>query len=140
MSDVYIENISRKIIYFIKKEDYPIAGDYFMDLCHYGIEIGNEMLVFLSSELSDIYRNSLLRVKEYIDEIDVKFIEELKSKTFKLIEYMSDVPSELNSEKSIEIFEMLKFIVYHGERIQYEATKRERARLISKRHVSVRYD
>lgn len=140
MSDVYIENISRKIIHFIKKEDYPIAGDYFMDLCHYGIEIGNEILVFLSSELCDIYRNCLLRVKENIDEIDVKFIEELKSKTFKLIEYMSDVPSELNREKSIEIFEILKFIVYHGERIQYEATKRERARLISKRHVSVRYD
>ena len=135
MSDVYIENISRKIRNYIKNDEYPIAGEYFMDLCHYGIEIGNDMLVFLSSELSDIYRNSLLRVKEYIGEIDVKFVEELKSKTFKLIEYMSDVPSELNSEKSIEIFEMLKFIIYHGERIQYELRKKERAQYISKRRL-----
>lgn len=135
MSDLYIENISRKIRDHITKEEYPIAGEYLMDLCHYGIEIGNDMLVFLSSELSDTYRNSLLRVKEFIDKIDVKFIEEIKSKTFKLIEYMSDVPSELNSEKSIEIIEMLKFIIYHGERIQYELTKRERARLMSKRRL-----
>ncbi len=135
MKDVYIENVSRKIIYFIKKEEYPIAGEYFLDLSHYGIEIENDVLVLLSSELSDIYRNSLLRVKEDIDKSDVIFVEELKSKTFKLIEFMSDVPSELNSEKSIEIFEMLKFIIYHGERIQYEWMKRERARLISRRRL-----
>ncbi len=140
MSDLYIENISKKIKDHITKEEYPIAGDYFMDLCHYGIEIGNDTLVFLSSELSDIYRNSLIRVKEYIDESDVIFVEELKSRTFKLIEFISDMPEILNSEKSIEIFEMLKFIIYHGERLQYEWMKREQARVISKRRLKIKYD
>lgn len=135
MIDVYIENIARKIRDFIKKEEYLIAGEYFMDLCHYGIEIGNQMLVFLSSELGDIYRNSLLRVKEYGDESDVKFVEELKSETFKLIEFISDMPENLNSEKLIEIFKMLKFIIYHGERLQYEWRKKETARYIRKRRL-----
>ena len=135
MKDVYIENVSRKIIYFIKNEDYPIAGEYFIDLCHYGIEIGNEMLVFLSSELSDIYRNSLIRVKEYSDKSDDVFVEELKSKTFKLIEFISDMPEILNSEQLSEIFENLKFIIYHGERLQYDWRKKEAARFIRKRRL-----
>lgn len=134
--DVYIENVSRKIRTFIKNEEYLIAGEYFWDLCHYGVEIENEMLVFLSSELSDIYRNSFLRVKEYGDESDPKFVEELKSKTFKLIEFMSDLPEKLNSEQLIEIFEMLKFIIYHGERLQYDWRKKERGRLLRKRRLS----
>ena len=134
--DVYIDNISRKISTFIKNEGYLIAGEYFLDLRNYGIEIGNEMLVFLSSELSDIYRNSFLRVKEYGDESDSKFVEELKSKTFKLIEFMSDLPEKLNSEQLIEIFEMLKFIIYHGERLQYNWRKKERGRLLRKRRLS----
>lgn len=136
MKDVYIENISIKIKTYIKEEKYLIAGDYFMDICHYGIEIGNEMLVFISSELSDIYRNSLMGFKEYSDESDVTFVEELKSRTYKLIEFISDMPEKLNSEKLIEIFEMLKFIIYHGERLQYFWRKKERTRYIRKRRLS----
>jgi len=136
MKDVYIENISRKIKTYIKKDEYLIAGDYFMELCHYGIEIEKEILVFLSSELSDIYRNSLMGIKEYSNESDAKFVEELKSKTFKLIEFISDIPEKLNSEKVIEIFELLKFIVFHGERLQYNLRMRERARIMRKRRLS----
>ncbi len=136
MKDVYIENISRKIRTSIKKEEYVMAGEYFMDLCHYGIEIENDLLVFLSSELSDIYRNSLIRVKEYSDESDVNFVEELKSRTYKLTEFISNMPDKLNSEKLIEIFEMLKFIIYQGERLQYDWRKKEVARYMSKRRLS----
>ena len=134
--DVYIDNLSRKIKNFIKNEDYVIAGGYFMDLRNYGIELGNDVLVFLSSELTDIYRHSLIRVKEFSEDIDVKFVEDIKSKTFKLIEFMSDMPQNLNSEEKIDIFEMLKFIIYHGERLQYELGKRERSRFMRKRRLS----
>lgn len=136
MSDVFIKNVLRKIRTFIQNGEYLIAGNYFMDICHYGIEIENEMLVFLCSELSDIYRNSLTGVKEYGDESDITFIDELKSRTFKLIEFISDMPEKLNSEQLSEIFEMLKFIIYHGERLQYAWRKKETARFLRKRRLS----
>ena len=136
MRDVYIENVLKKIRTFIKNEEYLLAGNYFMDICHYGIEIENEMLVLLCSELSDIYRNSLTGVKEYGDESDFTFIDELKSRTFKLIEFISDMPEKLNSGQLSEIFEMLKFIIYHGERLQYDWRKKETARFIRKRRLS----
>ena len=41
--DVYVNNVLGKIRDFIKKERYIVAGEYFMDLCHYGIEIRNDM-------------------------------------------------------------------------------------------------
>lgn len=134
--DVYVNNVLGKIRDFIKKERYIVAGEYFMDLCHYGIEIGNQALVFLSSELGDIYRNSLRRVKEYGEESDLNFVEQMKSETFKLIEFMSDMPPNLDSKNKEEIFEMLKFIIYHGERIQYELTKKEHGRILRKRRLS----
>lgn len=133
--DEYVTSILSKIRNFIKKEEYVIAGEYFMDLCHYGIEIEKPVMVFLSSELGDIYRNSLLRVKEYGNENDYKFVKQIETETFKLIEFMSDMPVSFESENKTLVFDMLKFIIYHGERIQYDLSKRERARLIQKRRL-----
>jgi len=133
--DVYVNSVLEKIKGFINKKEYMIAGEYFMDLCHYGIEIEYQVLVFLSSELGDIYRNSLLRIKEYGNESDFKLVEQIKSETFKLIEFMSDMPPNLDNQNIEKIFEMLKFIIYHGEKIQYELNKRQRARVLRKRRL-----
>jgi len=135
MNDVYIEKMTEKIKSHIKDGKFPIAGDYLMDLCHYGIEIENEILVFLASELSDIYRNSIARAKEYGDNSDIKFIDEIKLNTFLLLDFMLDLPVQLESEKIDEIFKLLVFIVYHGERIQYNVRKNQNALYLQKRRL-----
>lgn len=135
VKDAYIENVSKKIVDLIKEEAYLIAGSYFMEMCHYGIEIRNELLVFLSSELSDIYRNSLIRVKEFGTISDKGVVDEIKLKTFKLIEFMCNIPDELSSEKKTEIFELLKFIIFHAERMQYETGKKDIAQSLYKRRL-----
>lgn len=132
MSDRYIENVLKKVRSFIESGEYFIAGQYFLNLSRYGTEIEDHILTTITSELSDIYRNSLGRVKEYKESIDNRIVADIKLRTQELIDFLLDKPNEISKEKKVELFDTMVFIIFNGEKIQYETSVLERARALKK--------
>lgn len=132
MSDKYIENTLKKIRSFIERGEYFVAGQYFLNLARYGTVIEDYILTTITSELADIYRNSLGRIKEYKESIDNRIVDEIKLRTQDLIDFLRDKPNEISKEKKIELFDTIIFIIFNGEKIQYETSVLERARALKK--------
>lgn len=132
MSDKYIENILKKIKSSIESGEYFIAGQHFLNLARYGTVIEDHILTTITSELADIYRNSLGRVKEYKESIDNRIVDEIKLRTQDLIDFLRDIPNEISKEKKIELFDTIIFIIFNGEKIQYETNVLESARALRK--------
>lgn len=118
MSDKYIEKIIEKIKDLIHDGKYNLAGDKFFDLARYGIVIENKLLTFLSSELTDVFRNSIDDFKEFEKELDKDKLNEIVASTPDLLKYFTIDENNITPENKREIFDLLLTIISNSETIQ----------------------
>lgn len=118
MNEKYISGMINQIAEFIKNDKFFIAGFKFYDLCKYGVVIEQELLVFICSELADVYRNCLEDYNLLENEGDSKIIEKIKSNTIHLMDYLRFDISELTDRQKVEIFDRLRDIIFLSETIQ----------------------
>ncbi len=117
MRDKYVEVIVEKINSALLDENYSLAGQSLYELTKYGIIIKDETLVFLASELSDVFRNSFLRIKEFVRNIDKTIITDILLKVRKILDIIADKEENLDSETNIKIFAGVTFISINAESI-----------------------
>lgn len=118
MTDKYIEKTIEKIKNLINEEKYHLIGEKFYDLTKYGIVIENRLLVFICSELTDVFRNLINVSKEYEKELEKNRINIVIESTKKLLNYLDLGEDSLKSEDKQDIFELLISIIYNSESIQ----------------------
>jgi len=118
MSDKYIEKIIERIKDLIDNGKYNLAGNKFYDLTKYGIVIENKILTFLSSELTDVYRNSVDDFKEFEKELDKNKLKEIVASTFNLLKYFTIDEKNIKPENKQEIFDLLLSTISNSETIQ----------------------
>lgn len=135
MSDIYVVNIIKKIRYYLEEERYFLVGQGFYNLTKYGIVIGDDILVFLTSELSDVFRNSLRRVKEFEKYMDKTIISNILSKVKEVLNTIVHKKESLDSDTKIEIFDALIYIISKAERIQAETIDLEDSKIVKRRIV-----
>ncbi len=135
MRDKYVEVIVEKINFALLDENYSLAGQNLYELTKYGIIIGDETLVFLASELSDVFRNSFLRIKEFEKNLDKTIITDILLKVRKILDIIADREENLDSETKIKIFDGLTFIISNAERIQAKTRELENSKSIKRRRL-----
>ncbi len=133
MSDKYVVNVMKKIRYALDDEKYFLAGQGFFDLTKYGIIVGDDTLVFLASELSDVFRNSLLRTKEFEKDLDKDIISNILSNVKEILNTIAHKKESLDSDTKIKIFDALTYIISNAERIQAETIDLEDSKIIRRR-------
>ncbi len=136
MSDKYIENIMKKVSSAIESEKYFIAGQSLYLLTKYAIVIGDDTLVFLSSELADVFRNCFLRLKEFEKDIDKSIVSSIISTSKEMLNIIIHKKDDFDSDTKIKIFDDLTYIISNGERIQEELREIEESKNVRIRRFS----
>ena len=133
MSDKYVVNVIKKIRYALEEEKYFLAGQGFYNLTKYGTVIGDDILVFLASELADVFKNSFLRIKEFEKALDNSLISNILSCVKELLNIIVHKKESLDSDTKIKIFDDLTYIISNAERIQAETRDLEDSKIVKRR-------
>ena len=133
MNDKYVENVIKKVKYALDEEKYFYAGQSLYDLIKYGVIIGDDILVFLASELSDVFRNCFLRVKEFEKDLDKSIITDILYNVQELLDFIIHKETSLDSETKIKIFDTLIYIISNAERIQAQTRDLEESKIVKRR-------
>ena len=118
MADKYIEKIVENIRDLINNGKYGLAGRKLYDLARYGIVIENRLLILLSSELSDVFGNSVRDNKDFKKEVDKSKLDEVIASTHTLLNYFLFEEKNLKPEEKQEIFDLLISTISNSETIQ----------------------
>ncbi len=118
MNDIYIDKNIQEIEKNINEKNFLIIGKRFRDLMHYGITLNNSNLVFLSSEIMDIFRNSLSRIEEFRKELDLTELEKMVISIKELLKFFKKKEEELDVQDKCMIYNLLAHIIYNSEKIQ----------------------
>jgi len=133
MSDKYIVNLIKKIKNALDEEKYFLAGHDLHDMIKYGVIIEDPVLIFLTSELSDVFRNCFSGVKEFRKKLDESNINEILSNVKELLDLITHKEAILDNDTKIKIFDSLTYIISNAERIQLETTRFEGDRAIRRK-------
>jgi len=138
MSDKYIVNAIKKVRSALENETYFIAGQRLYNLTKYGVVIGDPILILLTSELADVFRNCFLRLKEFEKEIDQSIVSSIISNAKEILNIITHKKENLDSETKIKILDTLTFIISNAEMIQVEIGELEESKSISRRRIQSR--
>jgi len=133
MNDKYVEYVIKKVKYALVEENYFHAGQSLYDLIKYGVIIGDDILAFLASELSDVFRNCFLSVKEFEKDLDKSIITNIVYKVQELLDFIIHKETSLDSETKIKIFDDIIYIISNAERIQVETRDLEGSKSVKRR-------
>ena len=135
MIDKYIERMLKSSKELIKSGDFFPAGDNLIKLARYGTVIDNPLLVFLSSELSDVFRNCFNGSKEFQKEIDLTLINDIIERVYELMDIMETNNEVIEDKLKIKIFNMLMYVISNAERIQLSIRDLETKRQFKRRRI-----
>ncbi len=133
MNDKYVVNLIEKIKNALDNKDYFLAGQELHDMIKYGVIIGDRVLIFLTSELSDVFRNCFLGVKEFQKLLDESIIKKILSNVKELLDLITHKEANLDNDDKIKIFDSLTYIISEAERIQLKTRDLEGSRAIRRR-------
>lgn len=120
MTDKYIEKVVENIRDHINNGKYSLASKRFYDLARYGVVIENRLLILLSSELVDVFGNSVRDDKDFKKEVDKSKLDEIIASTTSLLNFFLFEEKNLKPEEKQEILDLLISTISNSETIQEE--------------------